>query len=73
LPESILVPGAGEANGRTETRHVYEDTLTGANGAQPRRIPLGNAKPSASGAGLAPELETLGGRRAPRGPADSGL
>ncbi|CDX31842.1 hypothetical protein MPLSOD_140360 [Mesorhizobium sp. SOD10] len=41
LPESILVPGAGEANGRTETRHVYENTLTGANGAQSRRIPLG--------------------------------
>jgi len=56
-----------------ETRHVYEDTTQGANCAQPRRIPPGNAKPSASGAGLAPELETLGGRRAPRGPADSGL
>jgi len=44
-----------------------------ARGRADRRIHSGNAKPSASGSGQVPELETLGGRRAPQGPADSGL
>jgi len=55
-----------------KTHHVYE-ALTRRGGRADHRIHSGNAKPSASGAGHWPELETLGGRRAPQGPADSGL
>src|SRR5437868_5375053 len=65
-PESFLEPGCwGHQRPNLKTHYVYE-ALTRARRSRRSPNPSGNAKPSASGAGQRPELETLGGRRAPQ-------